>query len=105
MTSPRFRLRALPVELRLVLAAFLVLAAAGYAAALVQVHHQAAGPGELLPGPDRVRQTYSGPAEAPRSRIERLLEADHGPFNGTGTMRPAFTTQSRGWAKLIAGKS
>ena len=42
--SPPFRLRRLPAELRLVLAAFLVLAAAGYAAALVQVHYQSAGP-------------------------------------------------------------
>ena len=39
----RFRLRDLPAEVRLVLAAFLVLAAAGYASALVQVHYQSAG--------------------------------------------------------------
>jgi hypothetical protein len=100
--SPPFRLRRLPAELRLVLAAFLVLAAAGYAAALVQVHYQSAGPDELLPGPDRVREIYSGPRDAPRSQAERLLEADHGPMNGFGTMRPAFTTQSAGWAALVA---
>jgi hypothetical protein len=98
-----FRLRDLPGELRLVLAAFLVLAAAGYAAALVQVHYQSAGSNELLPGPDRVREIYAGPAETPRSAVERLLETDHGPMNGFGTMRPAFTTQSRGWAELVAG--
>jgi hypothetical protein len=99
---PRLRLRDLPAELRLVLATFLVLAAAGYAAALVQVHYQSAGPDELLPGPDRVREIYSGPRDAPRSQIERLLESDRGPMNGFGTMRPAFTTQSHDWAALIA---
>jgi hypothetical protein len=96
--EPRLRLRNLPGELRLVLGAFLVLAAAGYVAALVQVHYQAAGSGELLPGPGRVRERYSGSPEAARSTIERLLEADHGPLNASGTMRPAFTTESRGWA-------
>jgi hypothetical protein len=55
--SSRPRLRDLPAEVRLVLAAFLVLAAAGYAAALVQVHYESAGPGEQLPRPDRVRPT------------------------------------------------
>jgi len=100
--TARFRLRDLPAELRLVLAAFLVLAAAGYAAALVQVHYQSAAPGELLPGPDRVREIYAGPREAPRSQMERLLEAESGPMNGFGTMRPAFTVQSDGWAALVA---
>jgi hypothetical protein len=100
-----FRLRDLPAEVRLVLAAFLVLAAAGYAAALVQVHYQSARSGELLPGPDRVREVYAGPSEAPRSAVERLLESDGGPMNGSGTMRPAFTVQSHDWAALVSGLS
>jgi hypothetical protein len=34
------------------------------------------------------------------SRVERVLEAVDGPFNGTGSMRPAFTTRSDGWDSL-----
>lgn len=105
VADPRPTLRDLPAELRLVLAAFLVLAGAGYCAALVQVHYQSAGPGELFPGPDRVSTLYAGPAAPTRSRIEVLLESDHGPLNGTGTMRPAFTTRSRDWDVLTTGKS
>ena len=105
MPSARFRLRDLPGEVRLVLTAFLVLAAAGYASALVQVHSQSAAADELLPGPDRVREIYAGPTDRPRSQVERLLETPSGPFNATGTMRPAFTTQSRDWASLTDGKS
>jgi hypothetical protein len=101
----RPRLRDLPGEVRLVLGVFLVLAAAGYAAALVQVHHQSAGAGELLPGPDRVHELYAGPSAPPRSRIEHLVEAEGGPFNGSGTMRPAFTTQSRDWENAKRGRS
>src|SRR5262252_6290225 len=101
----RPRLRDLPGEVRLVLAAFLVLAAAGYSAALVQVHYQSAGSGELLPGPDRVREIYAGSGEVPRSKVERLLEAPNGPLNASGTMRPAFTTESRGWDALTRGKT
>jgi hypothetical protein len=103
--QPDSRLRDLPAEVRLVLAVFLVLTAAGYVAALAQVHFQSAGPGELLPGPNRVRDTYAAPAEPERSRIELVLERDSGPFNGTGSMRPAFTTRSHGWDALIRGLS
>jgi hypothetical protein len=95
------RLRDLPCELKLVLAIFLVMAGVGYGAALVQVHYQSAGKGELLPGPATVRERYSGPAEPPRSKIVKLIEADHGPFNSAGTMRPAFTEESRGWKELV----
>src|SRR5437016_561733 len=105
MPSVRLRLRDLPGEARLVLAAFLVLAAAGYIAALVQVHYQSAAAGELLPGPDRVRDLYAGSSAIPRSRVEHLLEVADGPFNGSGTMRPAFTSQSRDWATVTVGKS
>jgi hypothetical protein len=105
LTQRRLRLRDLPGEVRLVLAAFLVLAAAGYVAALVQVHYQTAGSGELLPGLERVRERYGGLSAPPRSRVEQLVEADHGPFNGHGTMRPAFTTQSRDWDKTTRGRT
>ena len=101
-SEPRFLLRDLPGEIRFVLGVFLVLTAFGYFAALVQVHYQSAGSGELLPGPERGRERYSRSAEPSQSKIERLLEADQGPFNVHGTMRPAFTTQSRDWEKLTS---
>lgn len=99
----RFVLRDLPLPTRLVIAVFLATVGAGYAAALVQLHFQAAAPGELLPGFGEVERTYAGTGGPPRSRIERLLEADGGPFNGTGSMRPAFTTRARDWGELTRG--
>jgi hypothetical protein len=98
-------LRDLPLAPRLVLAAFLVSAGAGYASALVQLHFQAAAPGELLPGARAVEERYFGARSQPVSPVERLLEAEHGPLNGNGSMRPAFTTQSRGWDALVRGKT
>jgi hypothetical protein len=98
-SAERFTLRALPLPPRLLIAAFLVTAAVGYLSALVQVHHHMAGPGSLLPGPAEVEDYYHGPRDR-RSPLERLLEADSGPLNGAGTMRPAFTDQSRDWDRL-----
>jgi hypothetical protein len=89
-------LRGLPLPTRLVAAAFLLTAAAGYVAALVQVHFQVAPQGALLPGPADVEALYSG-GGPPVSLAERLLEAEGGPLNAKGSMRPAFTTQSRDW--------
>jgi hypothetical protein len=101
--SDRFVLRDLPLPTRLVIAAFLATVGAGYVAALVQVHFQAAAPGRLLPGVGDLERIYAGTGGPPQSRIERLLEAEGGPFNGTGSMRPAFTTRSRDWAELTRG--
>ena len=101
--EPRFRLRQLPGEVRLVLGAFLVLAAAGYVAALVQVHYQSAVSDELLPGPNRVRQIYGGSSGPTRSRIEQPIEAEHGPFNAQARWA-AFTTQSRA-GRVSGGRS
>jgi hypothetical protein len=82
---------------RIVLAVFLVLAGCGYLSALVQVHYQSASPEELLPGPDRVRAIYAGRPDTDQPLVVRLLESEGGPFNATGSMRPAFTTRSKDW--------
>jgi len=98
-------LRNLPLPTRLVLAAFLVSLALGYFSGLVQLHFQHASPGNWLPDASDVVRVYHGePGREPKSKIQQLLEADESlPFNGTGTMRPAFTTKSeRRWAENLA---
>jgi mono/diheme cytochrome c family protein len=99
-----FVLRDLPLPSRLVVAAFLVTVGAGYAAALVQLHFQHASAGQLLPNVQDTQQAYHGGGGSV-STIERLVEAPNGPLNGTGSMRPAFTEQSRDWAALTKNKS
>jgi hypothetical protein len=102
-----FTLRTLPLPARLVLAVFLISVGIGYLSALVQLHFQHAGKGQVLPGPDdTVRvfhdKNYGKPPEPPKGKIEELLEADpDAKFNGTGQMRTAFTTNSSGWEKAI----
>jgi hypothetical protein len=57
-----------------------------------------------MPGPDDAVRIYHGAkgGEA-KSQLLHLLEADENlPFNGTGTMRPAFTTKSeRRWQENL----
>jgi hypothetical protein len=97
-------LRDLPLPTRVVIATFLIAVGAGYAAALVQLHFQRASPGESLPGPAEVTQTYAGQGK-PTSQVERLLVSTTGNMNAQGTMRPAFLEQSRNWEAISAGKS
>jgi hypothetical protein len=52
-----------------------------------------------------VTALYGTPDRKPVSTIERLLESSGGPMNSIGTMRPAFTDESRGWEALRAGKT
>jgi hypothetical protein len=92
-----FELRGLPLASRLVIAAFLVSAGIGYFAALVQLHFRNAAPGDALPGLADLESTYSPRRERAVSQVERLLEAEEGPLNGSGSMRPAFTDESDGW--------
>src|SRR5712692_10027031 len=101
-TSPdKLLLQNLPLAARVVLSAFLVSVGLGYFSALVQLHFVHASPGQLLPGAEEAKKAY-GPGEKPQSHIERLLETPEGAkFNGTGTMRPAFTTKSEDWKKNI----
>jgi hypothetical protein len=99
-TPPRFVLRDLPLATRLVLAVFLVAVGIGYFSALVQLHFQHAARGTLLPGLQETQEAYFGTQG--HSELERLLTADESkPFNGSGTMRTAFTSKSAGWTGAI----
>ncbi len=99
-----FVLRDLSLTARVVIAAFLVSVAVGYFSALVQLHFQAASPGELLPGALETKDMYHG--RAVMSQLERLITTHESrAFNGSGSMRSAFTTRSTGWAGAIDKKA
>lgn len=103
---PAFRLtlRDLPLAARLVLALFLISVGLGYASAMVQLHFQHASPGQFMPSAHDVIVKFHGdPDPAKRmGALQRLLEAaDTLPLNGSGSMAPAFTTRSQGWASAI----
>jgi hypothetical protein len=84
----------------LVVAGFLVSVGIGYFSALVQLHLHHAAPGKLLPGTEEAANMYYG--RTGMSQLERLLVVDEGKvFNGSGTMRQAFTTKSAGWRSAI----
>jgi hypothetical protein len=93
-------LRRLPLAVRLVLALFLVSVGFGYFSGLVQLHFQRAASGKLLPGVEENVAAYHGKTGS--SQIERLLTADESrPFNGEGSMKPAFFAKSAGWARAL----
>ena len=97
----RFVLRDLPLVPRLVIAVFLMSVGVGYFAALVQLHFQAASPGRLLPDMDDAARIYNGDPNG-KSQLERLLTQEENlPFNGSGSMRAAFTSRSSGWKGQI----
>lgn len=96
----RIVLRELPLPARLVIATFLIAVGLGYFAALVQLHLQNAAPGRLLPSDEDAVKIYYGRPQV--SQLERLLEADaNQPFNGSGSMRPAFFERSSSWERHI----
>lgn len=102
--SPRFVLRDLGVAPRLVIALFLVSVGIGYFSALAQLHFQNASAGRLLPDPDDAVIIYSGRKNI--SQLERVLVTDENrPFNGSGTMRPAFFEHAGGWKGKIKKKA
>src|SRR5262245_39166293 len=101
----RFVLRDLPLVPRLVIALFLMSVGVGYFAALVQLHFQAASPGKLLPDMDDAARIYNGDPNG-KSQLERLLTQDENlPFNGSGSMRSAFTAHSSGWKGQISRRA
>src|SRR3954449_12350055 len=101
--NPSFCLRDLPLPTRIVIGAFMICIGVGYFSGLVQLHFQHASPGNLLPGPDEAVGVYYGQVGAPpASQLERLLATEHGSFNGTGSMRPAFFERSSNeWEKNL----
>lgn len=102
--TTRSVLRELPLPARLVLAVFLVSVGLGYFSALVQLHFQNATPGRLLPDADDAARIYNG--RAGMSQLERVLTSDESQvFNGSGTMRPAFTTRSARWKRTVEARA
>src|SRR5262249_32626719 len=55
-----------------------------------------ASPGNMLPTADDAERLFSGKqGDRPKTKLEVLIEAEElKPFNGTGSMRAAFTTKS-----------
>jgi hypothetical protein len=111
-------LRDLPLPVRLTLSLFLLAVGAGYLAALVQLHFQHASRGNPLPTPDDVVARFSGienfwtgprsaepDAKPPRPvcQLERVIMGpEEGlPFNGSGTMAPAFFKKDSTFKKKI----
>jgi hypothetical protein len=99
----RFSLRDLPIAAKLVLTCFLLAVGGGYTAAMVQLHMQDSKSGEPMPTVADVILKYTGKRwyetepPKPQSRFVKLLTTPAGaPFNGTGTMVPAFTTRDGG---------
>lgn len=99
----RFTLRDLPLPAKLVVTCFLLAVGLGYGAAMVQLHFRDSKSGQPMPTVEDVILKFTGkkwletnPPE-PTSQFVKLLEAEPGkPFNGSGTMYPAFTTRDGG---------
>lgn len=93
-----FSLRCLPGPVRLVLTLFLSGVGLGYLAALVQLHVQDSRSGAPLPTVADVILKYTGKQwldtapPPPVSQLEKLIMGpiEGAPWNGTGSMAPAF---------------
>ncbi len=101
----RYLLRNLPLPVRLTLAMFLIAAGVGYLTGLIQLHFAHASPGNVLPTPDDAVKVYHGQSGEKLTQLERLLVADEKlAFNGTGSMRRAFTDKAGDWKEAIKQK-
>lgn len=103
-------LRRLPLPARVVIAVFLIAVGLGYFSALVQLHLQhSARDGSPLPGTERVVEIFAGVrkhdpnAPPPVSRLERLVMGprEGAPWNGSGSMAPAFFERDDGTYRAI----
>jgi cytochrome c553 len=115
MTNPapaHFSLRDLPLPAKLVVTCFLLAVGLGYTSAMVQLHFKDSRSGQPMPTVEDVvlkftgkRKRLAGEGEHPRSQLVTLVTAAPGlPFNGTGTMAPAFTTRDGGeFSKVSRG--
>lgn len=99
----RFTLRDLPLPAKLVVTCFLLAVGLGYSAAMVQLHFQDSKSGKELPTVEDVVLKFTGKkwfeSDPPRptSKFVKLLSTSAGaPFNGTGTMYPAFNARDGG---------
>lgn len=111
-SESRPSLRHLPLPAKLVVTVFLISTGLGYFTALIQLHFQKATPGELMPTKADTRESYhgtlgdqapEGEPERPISKLEMLLTASEElPFNGSGSMVPAFFEKSgSGWRRAV----
>src|SRR5262245_12273209 len=98
---PHFGLRHLPRPVCWAAGALLAAAGIGYCVALLLAYWQLTSQNSLLPDFGVLDKVFFHSKEKPVSQIARLLEATDLPMNGSGTMRPAFTTQSAGWDSLL----
>lgn len=91
-------LRSLPMAGKIVVAAFLLSVGIGFTSALVNLHFQSANAGQALPGPEETESEFHGTKQM--SQLERLLTSNETrPFNGTGSMKSAFTIRRAGGIK------
>ncbi len=91
-------LRKLPVAGKIVVATLLLSIGIGFTSAIVNLHFQSANAGQPLPGPEETVSEFHGSKQY--SQIERLLIANESkPFNGSGSMRSAFTSKRAGGIK------
>ena len=101
--STRFCLRDLPLPAKVVVTCFLLAVGLGYSAALVQLHFQDSKSGSAMPTMEDVILKFTGKKKVegapppPVSTFVRLITApEEGlPFNGSGTMAPAFFNKSK----------
>ncbi len=93
-----YSLRDLPLPVKVVASVFLMAVGVGYTSAMVQLHMQDAKSGKPMPTLDDVVFKYTGkrkldgPLAAPASQLETLVMGpiEGAPWNGTGSMAPAF---------------
>ncbi len=91
-------LKKLPFAGKIVVATLLLSIGIGFTSAIVNLHFQSANAGQPLPGPEETVSEFHG--SKMYSHIERLLIANETkPFNGTGSMRSAFTSKRAGGIK------
>lgn len=109
--GPRFTLRDLPLPAKVVVTCFLLAVGLGYTTAMVQLHFQDSKSGKPMPTVEDVILKFTGKKwfetdpPKPTSKFVKLLVAPAGePFNGSGTMLPAFTTRDGAeFSKAIRG--
>ncbi len=113
MSTPNtFCLRNLPFPAKLVVTCFLLAVGGGYVAAMVQLHFQDSRTGEAMPTVHDVVLKFTGKKwletepPKPESKFVKLITAPEvgPPFNGSGTMSPAFFNKDDGeFNKIVRG--
>lgn len=98
ISGPEGILNSWPLPARIVVACFLFSVGIGFTSAMVNLHFQEATPGNLLPSDEDVVRAYHG--KKGMTALERLLTLPESlPFNGSGSMRAAFTERKGGSLK------